>query len=395
MFVGVVFGALIGKITSPSKAKTQAVIKSLQDPTSVKADEDVFKIGYIVPLTGDSASYGIPSKQSAAITEKELNSKGGIAGKSVKFIYEDGKCSEQDAKIAAEKLVEQDKVQILYGGSCSDEFLASAPIAQAKKIITVTTSATSPKISTLGKYIFRINPSDSLAGRAAAQYATNKMQAKTATVIAENTSYGRALEGVFIEEFTLLGGKITNDLQYETGDTDFTEILAAVKKQPSDLIYILPQSPTPGVLIVKSLKEQGAKSKLLTAEVLLTREDVAKQGSVLSNLTGIESYFDTNNPKAQQLMEEYKKEYGKENSYPTDLVGINDTFFMLKEAYEKTNSTDPDKISEYLYNIKDWDGASGKITFDRHGDVISLPYAIQFINNSKVTLIETYSVKQQ
>jgi branched-chain amino acid transport system substrate-binding protein len=392
--VGAVCGVVAAKYTAKTDSDPNQVFNSIQNPTSARADEDSFKIGYIVPLSGDSASYGIPSKQSAAIVEKELNKNGGINGKTVQFIYEDGKCQGEDAKIAAEKLVIIDKVSVIYGGSCSDEFLAAAPIAQENKVITVTTSATSPKISELGKYIFRLTPSDSLAGRAAAQYATTKMSAKTATVIAENTAYAKALEEVFVEEFTNLGGKVINQFPFETGDSDFTEIMTELKKTPTDVVYVLPQSPTPGVIIVKSLKEEGIKSKILTAEVLLTREEVTKQGNVLDKVTGIETYFDKDNKKAQFIMNQYKLEYGKDNTYPTDLIGIYDMFTMLKEAYEKTNSSDPDKISEYLYSLNNWDGGSGKITFDKNGDVISLPYAIQYINNSKVTLIENYSVKQ-
>ena len=148
------------------------------------------------------------------------------------------------------------------------------------------------------------------------------------------------------------------------------------------------------LLIVQGLKNSGTTAKLLTAEVLLTRDEIPKQGKVLDDVVGIETYFDENNPKGKHIIDLYKEEYGKDNTYPTDLVAIYDLVFMYKEAYEKVGSNDTDKISEYLYTHNNYDGASGKVTFDRNGDVISLPYAIQRIKDKKVSLIETYTVQQ-
>lgn len=386
---GLALGGGLGLIIKESQPKTTET--PLQS-TSLD-NENPFLIGSVIPLTGDGASFGVPVKQASLIIEKEINKKGGIGNRPVKFIFEDGRCASEDAKIAAEKLINEIKVDAIHGGECSDEFLAVAPIAQQKKIISFTASATSPEISNLGKYIFRAIPSDTFAGKAAAQYAKDKMQAKTAAVIGENTSYSTALAEIFKSEFEQLGGKVSIYEKYNTGATNFAAFAQKANKEKVDIVYMVPQTPTPGVLIVKALKDANTPAKLLTAEVLLTRDEIAKQGQILDDVIGIETYYDDTNTKGNEIIGLYKNEYGKDNNYPTDLVAMYDLVSMYKEAYEKVGSNDTDKISEYLLKLKEWDGAAGKITFDENGDVISLPYAIQRIKDKKVSLIETYTVK--
>ncbi|MDI6721115.1 MAG: ABC transporter substrate-binding protein, partial [Candidatus Aenigmarchaeota archaeon] len=91
------------------------------------------KIGFIAPLTGDAAVYGLPLKNMVELATEEINSQGGIDGKKVEIIYEDGKCNGKDAATAMQKLVSVDKVRVIFGGFCSSESLGAEPIATQNK----------------------------------------------------------------------------------------------------------------------------------------------------------------------------------------------------------------------------------------------------------------------
>src|SRR3989344_6415480 len=82
-----------------------------------------YKIGVMLALTGDAATYGLPEQQAIKIAADEINSKGGINGKKIEIIYEDGKCNPKDGNAAAQKLINVDKVKVIIGGSCSGETL--------------------------------------------------------------------------------------------------------------------------------------------------------------------------------------------------------------------------------------------------------------------------------
>ena len=109
------------------------VLEPTKGAPSVTSSEEL-KIGWIGPLTGDTASYGIPMKQAADLAVEEINNAGGVNGRQIKIIYEDGKCNGKDASIAANKLVNVDGVKII-NSLCSAETLGIAPITESAKVI--------------------------------------------------------------------------------------------------------------------------------------------------------------------------------------------------------------------------------------------------------------------
>ena len=95
--------------------------------------EEFIKIGYIGPLTGDVAYIGEGVGNTVQLAVEEVNAAGGINGKKIKLILEDGKCNNKDAANAANKLVYVDKVGFIIGGGCSSETLGAAPIVENSK----------------------------------------------------------------------------------------------------------------------------------------------------------------------------------------------------------------------------------------------------------------------
>ncbi|MDP6562065.1 MAG: ABC transporter substrate-binding protein, partial [Candidatus Peribacteraceae bacterium] len=89
------------------------------------------KIGYIGPLTGEAASYGVDTLNGTELAVAEINAAGGINGRLIELITEDGRCTGTDAASAAQKLVNVDKVVAIIGGQCSGETLAAAPIVES------------------------------------------------------------------------------------------------------------------------------------------------------------------------------------------------------------------------------------------------------------------------
>lgn len=357
----------------------------------IKQSSQTFVIGAVLPLSGDDADYGIPIKQSAQIAQKEINSQGGIKGQKVEIFFEDGKCDDKSATKAVEKLLtehQKSNMNVVIGGACSTEFLAIAKITQPKKIITITSSATSPNISKLGKYVFRTAPSDAFSGFGAAEYAANKLKFKTAAIIVQNKEYPLALREVFSSRFRELGGKIVSDEIFETGTTDFSAIAIKVKNANPDVVYIVPQSTTPGVLTIDALKKSGVKATLLGAEGLFIREEIKQNATVLEGFIGLEPVFDENRSQAKNFIDKYKKEYSQAVNFPNYMGGMYDLIYLIKQAAESGGQTS-DQMAEYLYNLKGYEGVIGTIKFESNGD-IRLPYSIKQITGGELVEIDKY-----
>ncbi|MBI3027755.1 ABC transporter substrate-binding protein [Candidatus Woesearchaeota archaeon] len=335
-----------------------------------------YKIGVMLPLTGDGAAYGLPEQRGVKIAIDEINAKGGINGRRLEGIYEDSKCNPKDGNAAAQKLVNIDKVKVIIGGACSGETLGASPITEANKVILISPSATNPDITKAGDFVFRTAPSDAYAGVVASDYAFKELQIKKAAVISESTDYAQGLRKVFKENFAKLGGEIAADETYNPEDTDFRTQVTKVKASNPDVVYIIPQSPAKGVLLAKQLKEAGVSQQLLTAEVIIGQRSIIKENSQeLEGLIGIEPKFDDKRAKSAALLSKYKQTAKEEAQFPFFTAAAYDAAYLVADAIIKYGY-DSEKIRDYLYSVKDYDGAAGKITIDENGDPI-MEYSVR------------------
>lgn len=346
------------------------------------------KIGAALPLTGDAASYGLPLRNAIETAVDHINDKmGGVGGKKLEVVYEDDKCAGKDAANAIQKLINIDQVKWVIGGACSGATLAMAPIANSAKVVLISPSATSPDITLKGgEYVFRTSPSDAMAGKIAAEYAYNKMSAKKVAVVSESTDYAQGLRKVFSARIRALGGSVVVDETFNPGDTDFRAIVSKVKGAGPDVVYVVPQAPTAGVSFIKQYKSQGGKSKLLTAEVLAGRDVISGNASDVEGLTTVEPSVNEDLEGYKTFSDLYKAEYG-EHSFPAFEAGAWDVTHLLRDGVMAVGY-EGEALKNWLYTVRDRNGALGKITFDANGDNGVATYRVALAKGGKLETIE-------
>src|SRR5499427_5363336 len=127
------------------------------------------KIGEVDPLTGGISQFGIGCQQGIVLAFEELNAEGGVLGKKIDLITEDDQSKPGQSATVVRKLIAQDKVVAILGDATSSATLESAPIAQSNKIPMITPSATNPRITEVGDFIFRVCFLDEFQGRVIAR----------------------------------------------------------------------------------------------------------------------------------------------------------------------------------------------------------------------------------
>ncbi|MBT4697263.1 ABC transporter substrate-binding protein, partial [Candidatus Woesearchaeota archaeon] len=229
---------------------------------NVVASQKPIKIGYIGPLTGDAASLAVSSVRSIMMVEKEINSQGGINGRELQVIYEDGKCNGKDASLAAQKLININKVGFLIVG-CSPEVLSIAPITEAAKVVMISPMATNPKIKEAGDYTFRVVPSDAGQGKIGAKLMLAADLSNVA-VIYPNMDWGVGLKDVFVEEFEK-SGKVVAAETFEMETKDVKTQLLKIKETKPDGIYMLAFAKQAGI-ILQQMNEIGLDIPVYAAD---------------------------------------------------------------------------------------------------------------------------------
>src|ERR1041384_6010846 len=165
---------------------------------------DVIKIGGLLPMSGPGSYFGAQDKQGIELALEGLNKSG------VKFEiqYEDSACSPLPATQAAKRLIDQYKPDVVIGEECSDATLAIMPIVEQAKVPMINAGSSSIKVTDPGNpYTFRIMPNEVMQGVDIATQAYNKLKARTAVLLYENTNAGIGNAKVFKDTFEKLGGK--------------------------------------------------------------------------------------------------------------------------------------------------------------------------------------------
>lgn len=372
------------KKPQPAVSPTVPETPTAQTPTPPPSQP--IKLGFIGPLSGDAAGYGEPMLNTQKLAIEAINTAGGIAGRNIELIIEDGKCEGKSAVTAAQKLINVDQVKIILGGSCSGETLAFAPLAEQSKVLVFSSLASSPDISKAGDYVFRNAPSDQAPGIQLAELIYKKQ--KKVAIVSENTEYAQAIKRVFKERFTALGGKIVADEAFQQEEKDFKTYLTKIKAAKPDAIFIDPQTGATGGFLVKQIKELGIKTPVYGVYFGTDKDFKAFAKDASEGFMYLDFVADPSKPRVAELFKKYKDAYGTDPNFPQYMVMGYDALYILKDAIEKVGE-DPAKIKDHLYTIKNYDGIIGQYGFDENGDVTGIQFkAFQIKNGQPVALNE-------
>ena len=132
---------------------------------SCKEELQIYRIGALVPLSGAAEGYGRNVKNGMMLALDEINKTGGIKGKPMDIIIEDDGSDDKQAVRKTDQLISSSHVPVIIGGVTSSVALAAEPECEKNKVVLLSPTASSPKLTGIGKYFFRIYPSDNLEGR--------------------------------------------------------------------------------------------------------------------------------------------------------------------------------------------------------------------------------------
>lgn len=350
------------------------------------ASDESIVIGGIAPLTGDGALYGQLVQNTANLQLQKINANEGVHGKMLEITWQDGKCIPGEASQAAQKLINIDKVSVIFGGVCSSETLGAAPIAERNKVILLSSVSTNPTITNAGDFIFRVAPSDFSQGKVLAEYA-EKMGYEKVGVMTEQSEGAMGISDSFKKYFI---GEVVEERFLQT-ESDFKTRLTKIKAEKPDAIFISPQSPAKAGIIIKQLAELNWEGPLLGHELFVGKIEALEiyKDFILENTLVASTFAAPESEELKSFTELYKNTYGEDPAYmnytATTIDALNIIAKVLNQVDDPTNS---EAIRDALYRVRDYDGVFGTLSFDENGDVNIYHSLFKFDGEEFVPLTE-------
>lgn len=325
-------------------------------------------IGAIFSETGIAAPHNKPLLDMTRFAVDVINSEGGIAGRKLHLTIYDNKSTPIGSAQAAHQAV-KDGMTAVLGAHWSSHSLGMAPILQAAGVIMITPASTNPEVTRIGDCIFRICFLDSVQGDAMARFTRTRLKAEKAVVLVNiDEKYSITLARYFEDAFHDLGGTLMAELSYRRDATDFTEILTEISRNQPDVIY-LPGYTRDSGLIIKQARKLGIEGTFLGGdawdEIELQTGD-AINGSYQTAPWHPGVTF----PESERLQKLYIDRFHKTIDNISSPLAY-DAVQVLAEAIRRAGSTDQKAIKHELATMKNFQGATGLINFDDHGDPIN------------------------
>jgi branched-chain amino acid transport system substrate-binding protein len=308
-------------------------------------------IGGSLGLTGQFARMGEETGRAFDIWKEEVNARGGLLGRPVQIkVYDDQSDPTTSAKLY-ERLVVQDKVELVYSPYASSIAEAASAVTEKYKIPMVAQGASAQRIWERGfKYIFQIypKPEGQLIGMLDV---AKKARIKSIAIATEDTTFPKELALIFQKLAKERGFDVVFYEEYGKSPTDLSPLVLKMKAKNPDMIFgsaYLPEC----VLIMRHAKELNFNPKLYAFTIGPALDDWSKTlGNDGDLVTGVSLWESTSkNPGAQAFVEGYRARYKDLPPYQTAAAYAG--MQILEAAVKKAGSFDREKIRHGLQSLE-------------------------------------------
>ena len=373
--------------TKAATEETKAAGETKADDAASGEFTGKIKIGVICPKSG-TAGDGVYMEAACQMAAEEINAAGGMDGLEVELYVEDDEGTAQKSVTVAQKLVNQDKVDIVIGAQNSACTLANMLVTQEAGIVQITPGSSSPSITQQGNdWIFRTSISDLTAATSIMEYCKEKGY-KNIALIHSSGDFGVTASQAINEKCGDYGLTIAVEEQFNDDDVDFTTVLNKIQGANPDAIicwgyfgatsHICQQMVQNDIQI--PLMGYGFNNPQFTE---LGAEYV--EGAIVAS--GFTPLSAATNDKVQPFIDAFTDFYGKA---PTQVCAQTyDTMYLIKQTIEEIGGANfSEETFKEALKTQSYTGVTGEMSFDETNDIVKSCTLVQYDAEGNQVLVE-------
>ena len=355
--------------------------------------KDEILIGGVGPITGPAAYIGLGGRDGLAMAIKEINAAGGVNGRKFKLIFEDDGHSPTKALGAVKKLIDQDKVFMIFGAGGSNATVGTIDYVKEQQRVMYVSFASAPAVTfPFNTYLFRGATTEvPRYGELYSEFIADGLKAKKVAIMNGREEYpkneGNALATTLKDVYK---AEIVSRVEFNIGDKDFTPQLLEVKKSGAQVIAFF-GNPAEAAIAMRQARELGIDQKFFVGATMVDKAFTAAAKENAEGATGfslIPFLPGTKNADLQAWEAKWKKEYpnlpvGRPNVF--DVMAYTD-MFVIAEAIKKAG---PDLTTKTLISgleqIKDFSQSSlaSPITFTNKHHIGNLTLTVMEVKDGQ------------
>ncbi|HEX6156766.1 MAG TPA: ABC transporter substrate-binding protein [Burkholderiales bacterium] len=336
-------------------------------PALLQAQPQPIRIGAFLATTGPAAFLGDPEQKTLELYVEKLNAGGGLLGRRLELVAYDSAGDAEKARGYVKRLLEQDKVDLLVGGSTTGETMAAVPLAEAAGVPFISLAGAVVIIEPVKKWVFKTPHTD----RMACEKVFVDMRARgvaKAALISGAGGFDRSMRAECLKVAGKHGIQIVADETYGAGDTDMTAQLAKIKATPGVQAVLNAGFGQGPAVVTKNYRQIGIGLPLYQSHGVASKQYVSLAGDAAEGvrLPAAALLVADTLPEAdpqKKVVVSYKRDYESRYKQEVSTFGGHayDGLMLAVEAIRRAGSTDKAKVRDALEATRGYVGTGGVV----------------------------------
>ena len=323
------------------------------------------KIGSVLSYTGPASFLGDPEKKTLEMYVADINAKGGVNGKKLQlFIYDDG-ANPNNARTFATRLIEQDKIDAMVGGSTTGATLAMIPLFEEAKIPFISLAGAVQIIQPVRKWVFKTPHTDTMACEKI--FADLKHRNLTRVALISGTGgFGKSMSAQCHKVASKAGITIVVEETYGPRDSDMTAQLTKIKNTVGVQAVVNPGFGQGPAIVTRNYRQLGIKMPLYQSHGVCSKQFIKLAGAAAEGVRLpcaallIADKLPSNDPQ-KPVVVNYSREYQEKTGQAVSTFGGHayDGLMILTDAMKRAKSADKAKVRDEIEKTKGYIGTGG------------------------------------
>ncbi|HKU86656.1 MAG TPA: ABC transporter substrate-binding protein [Casimicrobiaceae bacterium] len=334
--------------------------------TAAFAQEPI-RIGAFLSVTGPAAFLGDPEQKTLEMYVERLNAAGGIAGRKLALTVYDDAGDADKARTFTKRLIEQDKVDLIVGGSTTGTTMAAVPLVEQAQVPFISLAGAVVIIEPAKKWVFKTPHTD----RMACEKIFTDVKARHLTKVALISGTGgfdKSMRGECVKVAPKYGVEIVADETYGAADTDMTAQLTKIRGTQSVQAVLNAGFGQGPAIVTRNYRQLGLTAPLYQSHGVASKEYVKLSGDAAEGVRLpaaallVADILPDVDPQ-KKVVVAYKSEY--ETKYKSDVSTFGghayDGLMLAVEAVRRAGSTDKAKVRDALESTRGYVGTGGVV----------------------------------
>jgi len=336
--------------------------------TAVQAQEPI-RIGSFLSVTGPAAFLGDPEQKTLELYVEKINAAGGVLGRKLQLIAYDSAGDAEKARAFTKRLIEQDKVDLMVGGSTTGETMAVVPLIEQAGMPFISLAGAVVIVDPVKKWVFKTPHSD----RQACERIFVDMKARGTAKIALISGAGgfdKSMRAQCMQVAKNHGIEIVADESYGAGDTDMTAQLSKIKNTPGVQAVLNAGFGQGPAIVTKNYKQLGIAAPLYQSHGVASKGYIQLAGDAAEGVRLpaaallIAETLPDSDPQKKVVLG-YKREY--ESRFKSDVSTFGghayDGLMIAVQALKMAGSTDKAKVRDAIESVRGLMGTAGVFNY--------------------------------